>query len=54
MIVKSSIETKKYRLTCHPHQNKWSFLKKPTSGGKPSMDKKYRDKKRSKKRIFHL
>ena len=46
------IETKKYRPACHPHQNKWSFPKKPASGGRPPRDKRHRAKERAKKGSF--
>src|SRR3954468_13634693 len=51
-LVRSPIETKKYRPACHPHQNRWSFPKKPASGGRPPRDKRHRAKERAKKGYF--
>ena len=37
-----------HKPACHPHQNKWSFPKKPDSGGRPPKDKRHRAKERAK------
>ena len=40
------------RPACHPHQNKWSFPKKPSSGGRSPKDTRHRQKERAKKGSF--